>query len=210
MCVVLKTFLTILAKFINDTIQSILGENMFLHKDYIRYSVEMLKKFSAIKLFSDANVQEADKFLNEMNTHVENSIKEAVSHNSSYSTLVDIMSEHPRGASKPMKLKRWAMDLLKQLRELDSAVESALKAVDAHKKHKDEHTTAHAVDKLKNLLSEIENYGKYSSEFSNALAKEEELADHIDLIKVKSEVSAALVGKKHLNQAYVNNIISWF
>jgi methyltransferase-like protein len=170
----------------------------------------MLKKFSSLKLFSDANVQEADKFLNEMNMHVENSIKEAMSHNSSYNALVDIMSEHPRGTSKPVKLKKWAIDILKQLKDIDSSIEDALKAVDAHKKHKDEHTTLHAVDKLKELLSEIEKYGKYSADFSNALAKEEELADHIDLMKVKSEVSATLINKKHLSQVYVNNILSWF
>jgi methyltransferase-like protein len=183
---------------------------MFLHKDYIRYSIEMLKKLSALKSFSDGNVQEADKFLNEMNTHVENSIKEAMSHNSSYNALVDIMSEHPRGVSKPLKLKKWAIDLLKQLKDLDSSIEGTLKAVDAHKKHKDEHTTSHALEKLKELLTEIEKYGQYSSSFANALAKEEETADHIDHVKVKSEVSNALISKKHLSQVYVNNIVSWF
>jgi len=170
----------------------------------------MLKKFNSLKSFADSNVQEADKFLIEMNMHVENSIKEAISHNSSYSALVDIMSEHPRGVSKPVKLKKWAIDILKQLKDLDSSVEDALKAVDAHKKHKDEHTTSHAVEKLKGLLTEIEKYGQYSSNFSNALAKEEESADHIDHMKVKSEVSNALINKKHLSQVYVNNIVSWF
>jgi len=183
---------------------------MFLHKDYIRYGVEMLKKFGTLKAFTDSNVQEIEKFLSEMNTHVENSIKEAMSHNSSYNALVDIMSEHPRGSNKPVKLKRWAIDILKQLKDLDETVEGVLKTVDAHKKHKDEHTVSHLNDKLKELLTEIEKYGEYSTNFSNALAKEEETADHIDHMKVKSEVVNSLQNKKHLSTIYVNNIISWF
>jgi len=183
---------------------------MFLHKDYIRYSIEMLKKFSALKSFSVSDVQTVDKFLAEMHMHVENSIKEAMSHNSSYSALVDIMAEHPRGSTKPVKLKKWAIDLLKQLRDLDSNVEEAIKAVESHKKNKEEHSFSHVEEKFKELLIEIGKYNQYSANFANALAKEEETADHIDLVKVKSEISNALLNKKHLNQVYVNNIISWF
>jgi hypothetical protein len=183
---------------------------MFLHKNYITYSKDTLKKFTGIKALSDSNVQEIEKFLNEMNTHVENSIKEAMSQNSSYNALVDIMSEHPRGATKPIKLKRWAIDVLKQLRELDSTVRNTLKTVEHHKTHKGEHSFAQIEAQFKELLSEIEKYGDYSTNFSNALAKEEETADHIDYMKVKSEVVNALQNKKHLSTVYVNNIISWF
>jgi hypothetical protein len=184
---------------------------MFLHKNYIKYSIDMLKKFIGIKALSDSNVQEIEKFLNEMNTHVENSIKEAVSHASSYSALVDLMVEHPRGALKHVKLRKWAISLISQLKELDSTISTAMKDIDSHKKHKDDNDTllglTHA---LKGLLTEIEKYGDFSTQFSNALAKEEEPPDHVDHLKVKSEVVNALLNKKHLSNVYVDNIVSWF
>lgn len=171
----------------------------------------MLKKFTSIKILSDSNVQEIEKFLNEMNTHVENSIKEAVSHKSSYSALVDLMAEHPRGVLKHVALKKWAIVLISHLKVLDSTIEETVKAIDTHRKHKDDHTAlSHLEDGLKSLMAEVEKYGKYSSDFSNALAKEEEALDHVDHLKVKSEVINALLNKKHLNGAYVDNIASWF
>jgi hypothetical protein len=184
---------------------------MFLHKNYIKYSVDMLKKFTGIKALSGPNVQEIEKFLNEMNTHAENSIKEAVSHKSSYSELVDLMVEHPRGVLKHVKLKKWAISVISQLKELDSTISEAMKAIESHKKHKEDHNAlSELTDALKGLLTEIEKYGDFSIKFSNALAKEEEPPDHIDHLKVKSEVVNALLNKKHLSNVYVDNIISWF
>jgi len=184
---------------------------MFLHKNYIAYSKDMLKKFTSIKTLSDSNLQEIERFLSEMNTHVENSIKEAVSHKSSYSALVDLMAEHPRGVLKHVALKKWAIVVISHLKVLDSIVEETLKAVDTHKTHKDDQTAiSHVSDGLKFLLKEVEKYGKYSNDFSNALAKEEEPPNHIDHLKVKSEVINALLNKKHLNGVYVDNISSWF
>lgn len=171
----------------------------------------MLKKFTGIKALSDSNVQEVEKFLNEMNSHVENSIKEAVSHNSSYSALADLMTEHPRGLLKHVKLKKWAITVINQLKELDSLIDDAKKAIEHHHKHKDGHDAlAKLSDTLKDLLDEIEKYGSFSSKFANSLAKEEEALDHIDHLKVKSEVINALLNKKHLNNVYVDNIASWF
>jgi hypothetical protein len=184
---------------------------MFLHKDYIKYSIETLKKFVSLKSVADSNVQEMEKFLGEMKMHVENSIKEAVSHNSSYAALVDIMSEHPRGQNKPVKLKKWAIDLMHQLKELDSTADDIHDALESYKKHKTEHeNVSHLLDRLKKLSDEMIHYENYSSKFANSLAKEEEALDHIDHQKVKSEVVDALQNKKHLSQVYVNNIISWF
>jgi uncharacterized membrane-anchored protein YhcB (DUF1043 family) len=171
----------------------------------------MLKKFTAIKTLTDSNVIEEEKFLNEMNAHVENSIKEAMSHSSSYSALVDLMVEHPRGISKHLKLKKWAINLLHQFKELDSTLAEAAKSIDLLKKNKEDYKAhSHLTDSLKSLLVEIEKYGAYSTSFANALAKEEEPLDHIDHLKVKSEVINALLNKKHLSNVYVDNIVSWF
>jgi uncharacterized membrane-anchored protein YhcB (DUF1043 family) len=171
----------------------------------------MLKRFIGIKALTDPNVQEIEKFLNEMNTHVENSIKEAISHKSAYSELADLMVEHPRGMLKHVALKKWAINVINQLKEIDSTLTKAMKATESHKKHKDDHeVVSHLMDGLKDLLSEIEKYGRYSNDFSNALAKEEEPPDHIDHLKVKSEIVNALLNKKHLSNVYVDNIVSWF
>ena len=171
----------------------------------------MLKKFTVMKTLSDSNVQEIERFLNEMNTHVENSIKEAVSHNSSYSALADLMTEHPRGLLKHVKLKKWAISVINQLKELDSTIGEALKAIDTHKKHKEDHNALSALtEALKDIHKEIEKYGDFSLKFANSLAKEEEALDHVDHLKVKSEVINALLNKKHLSNVYVDNIASWF
>lgn len=184
---------------------------MFLHKNYIMYSIDMLKKFSSIKSLSESNVQEIEKFLNEMNTHVENSIKEAISHESSYSALAELMVEHPRGMLKHVKLKKWAISVINQLKELDSTINESKKVIDTLKKNKDDYKAhSHLTDSLKSLLIEIEKYGAFSTSFSNALAKEEEPLDHIDHMRVKSEIINALLNKKHLSNVYVDNIISWF
>jgi hypothetical protein len=184
---------------------------MFLHKNYIKYSIDMLKKFIGMKVLIDPNVQEIERFLNEMNTHVENSIKEAMSHASSYNALVDLMVEHPRGISKHVKLKKWAISLIHQLKELDCTISEAMKAIELHKKNKEDHKAlAELTDALKGLETEIEKYGNYSTSFANALAKEEEPPDHVDHLKVKSEVVNALLNKKHLSNVYVDNIVSWF
>ena len=183
---------------------------MFLHKNYIQYSTDILKKFTGMKVLSDSNVLEVEKFLNEMNTHVENSIKEAMSHKSSYSALVDLMVEHPRGVLKHVNLKRWAIGLISQLKELDSTISEAMKAIESLKKNKEDYKAcSHLNDALRALLTEIDKYGDFSAKFSNALAKEEEPPGHIDHLKVKSVVNA-LLNKKHLSNVYVDNIISWF
>lgn len=184
---------------------------MFLHKNYIGYSKDVLKKFTGTKVLSDSNIQEIEKFVSEMNTHVENSIKEAVSHASSYSALADLMVEHPRGVLKHVALKKWAITVISHLKELDSTISEVISAIDSHKKNKEDPIALlHLAGGLKNLLTEIEKYGKYSNDFSNALAKEEEPPGHIDHLKVKSEVVNALLNKKHLNKVYVDNIVSWF
>jgi len=184
---------------------------MFLHKNYILYSIGILKKFIGTKALSDSNVQEIERFLNEMNTHVENSIKEAVSHSSSYSALADLMVEHPRGVLKHVKLKKWAISVISQLKELDSTISEAVNATGLLKKNKEDYKAhSHLTDALNDLLIEIEKYSDFSTKFSNALAKEEEPPDHIDYMKVKSEVINALLNKKHLSSVYVDNIISWF
>lgn len=162
-------------------------------------------------MLSDSNIQEIDRFLTEMNTHVENSIKEAVSHKSSYSALVDLMADHPRGVLKHVKLKRWALSVISQLKELDSTLSEAMKSIDSLKKNVEDYKAhIYLTDALKDLLTEIEKYGDFSTKFSNALAKEEEPPDHVDHLKVKSEVLNALLNTKHLSNVYVDNIVSWF
>jgi type I site-specific restriction endonuclease len=174
------------------------------------YSVDKLKYFTSLKSLSESNIQDIEKFLSEMNTHVENSIKEAISHESSYSALAELMVEHPRGAIKHVKLKKWAINVINQLKEIDSTITKSITAIDSLKKNKEDYK-AHTClgDALKALLIEIEKYGAFSTSFSNALAKEEEPLDHADHLKVKSEIVNALLNKKHLSNVYVDNIVSW-
>ena len=171
----------------------------------------MLKKFISITSLSDSNVSDVEKFLTEMNLHVENSIKEAVSHSSAYSALADLMVEHPRGALKHIKLRKWAIHLISQLKELDSTLSDAMKAIELYRNHKeDREAPMELAAALTRMHKEIERYGDFSTRFANALAKEGEPLDHNDHLKVKAEVVNALLNKKHLNSVYVNNIISWF